>query len=562
MIDSNFHSPGFWEPSQYRALQESESYLFADVDCTRDQRAKRIWIDPAASDHERRVLDRPPRVIERGAQLISFVLGADRYGGPGVGVNGGSGRCVVEQGFQYKGIGRTPLVGTDAHKWHSNGACSLLSCIRELIWSQLTSRVLPRGAATVRALYDCDETCESPEAKILGTLDRGVVAREFILRPAHFMRAPMFGGIRSGGVVIGDLDRVRLLTTRALLDHLGKSPKKDLAKSGVSGATAIISTVIDAISEQIAAAYARRILHGNVSPSNIGWNGEYLDFDTCTTLSEFAPFTMGGFDTLPLGNEHDFIARIARELCYSFARFGLGDVKLTPILRRGVDGEKGRRYERHLNRELLELGGVPRSDLPHVPKALQQRFVELLKQQSRARSAPVYLVPGNCWPPPAHLGNDYPCALVSEAALRILNNTVDRRNDLAREFEILLRDMYKCAAQHCANPANAIESFAFNALRRVAYTKALDRAYLDAQITRAGKSEIEIGMLVEASISAGVAGLQSMESRQLTFSLDKNTVEISADRGVSVDGIPGSWQKAVSLLSECGVVMGGYESRK
>lgn len=33
----------------------------------------------------------------------------DRYGGPGVGFNGGSGRCGITEGFQIKGVGTTPL---------------------------------------------------------------------------------------------------------------------------------------------------------------------------------------------------------------------------------------------------------------------------------------------------------------------------------------------------------------------------------------------------------------------------------------------------------------------
>src|SRR5690348_8288649 len=72
---------------------------------------------------------------------------AERYGGRGVGLNGGGARCGTTGLVQIKGIGKTPLVGvksTEAE--HSYGGASLQEAVREALWGEICHIALPFGA--------------------------------------------------------------------------------------------------------------------------------------------------------------------------------------------------------------------------------------------------------------------------------------------------------------------------------------------------------------------------------------------------------------------------------
>jgi hypothetical protein len=71
---------------------------------------------------------------------------AERYGGIGIGTNGGGARCGYYKSYQIKGVGRTPLVGKDCETWHSYGGLSLFDAIYEAIYSKILNNVLPKGA--------------------------------------------------------------------------------------------------------------------------------------------------------------------------------------------------------------------------------------------------------------------------------------------------------------------------------------------------------------------------------------------------------------------------------
>jgi hypothetical protein len=71
---------------------------------------------------------------------------ADRYGGAGIGRNGGSGRNALVNGFLVKGVGRTPLVGQSTPLSHASGGAYLEECVREAIFSEVVSHDFPYGA--------------------------------------------------------------------------------------------------------------------------------------------------------------------------------------------------------------------------------------------------------------------------------------------------------------------------------------------------------------------------------------------------------------------------------
>jgi uncharacterized protein YdiU (UPF0061 family) len=107
---------------------------------------------------------------------------ADRYGGPGLGHHGGSGRVGITAGFQAKGIGITPLVGRLADARHSNGAVSLEEAIREVIYSELAEGELPSGSIPVIAVIKTGTRTAWGEA-------RAVVVRPDFFRAGYLERA-------------------------------------------------------------------------------------------------------------------------------------------------------------------------------------------------------------------------------------------------------------------------------------------------------------------------------------------------------------------------------------
>lgn len=77
------------------------------------------------------------------AKRISFT--GERYGGIGIGTNGGGARCGNYNGFQYKGIGCNFLASNATKKSHANGTLTLLDGITEVIYSEVLSQLLPMG---------------------------------------------------------------------------------------------------------------------------------------------------------------------------------------------------------------------------------------------------------------------------------------------------------------------------------------------------------------------------------------------------------------------------------
>ena len=74
---------------------------------------------------------------------IQRIVNVERYGGSGIGVNGGDVRCGYFDGISTKGMRRSSLAGKDAPFWHSYGGASLRDGIREVILGEyLTMRCL------------------------------------------------------------------------------------------------------------------------------------------------------------------------------------------------------------------------------------------------------------------------------------------------------------------------------------------------------------------------------------------------------------------------------------
>lgn len=74
---------------------------------------------------------------------------AERYGGFGIGYNGGGARCGSLGPFQVKGCGKNLLAGADQDVHHSYGGFKALYAAHEAIYGSILEGILPLGAVRI-----------------------------------------------------------------------------------------------------------------------------------------------------------------------------------------------------------------------------------------------------------------------------------------------------------------------------------------------------------------------------------------------------------------------------
>ncbi|HEX6374862.1 MAG TPA: hypothetical protein VFZ91_03985 [Allosphingosinicella sp.] len=245
--------------------------------------ARVIWLnkaapevdDPSPASREREALRRA-RLIESCAYLVSdrrtvTAHGwADRYGGSGIGTNGGSGRSVVLDGYSVKGVGPTPLIGVGTPLAHSSGGAYLEEAIREILFSRLLQRIMPHGASPIVAVIDTGIDQQWHLEGGIKTERRVLIVRRFALRPAHFQRAYRY---RPAGYEGKRADIARVAHNFRTF-------------SGLFAAAGLRQRLEDCYgrwAEQLAFALVHNVALGP-SPSNVTLEGEVMDFGACSTL--------------------------------------------------------------------------------------------------------------------------------------------------------------------------------------------------------------------------------------------------------------------------------------
>ena len=188
--------------------------------------ARVLWINPKAiqndciysgdkndlKNYERHILDSCAYEVESTSFGLTstrdLVIGyADRYGGTGIGNNGGSGRAVVINGYHVKGIGKTPLVSSLPEDIFSTGEAYLEECVRETIFSELVSLEFPHSSIPTLAIIDTGISQISNTTKGQIFKRRTLLVRPSFIRPAHFERAT---GFVNGNAKVGEQDQRRV----------------------------------------------------------------------------------------------------------------------------------------------------------------------------------------------------------------------------------------------------------------------------------------------------------------------------------------------------------------
>lgn len=223
---------------------------------------------------------------------------AERYGGAGIGTHGGGVRCGLEGDYQSKGIGCNSLIGDNSPPDYSHGGISLFEAIKEAIWGEVFHYALPYSAARVPAVIATGTRCwwvverwgEEALRERYGEdiyIPRGLIIRQAAIRPAHFERAVLFSRPTAlAKELCPDPQRVRdsmKILHRALplaeqhLHHASEMSQAERLRYGMA-------EMAHRFAMQEAAARTKKLIHGNMSSSNICLDGRWIDFGSVTAL--------------------------------------------------------------------------------------------------------------------------------------------------------------------------------------------------------------------------------------------------------------------------------------
>lgn len=202
----------------------------------------------------------------------------DRYGGRGLGRNGGSGRSSLVGDFYLKGVGQTPLLGMSTDATHLSGGAYLEECAKEVVISEVVAAEFPWGCVPVTALCLTGESVVWAQQEGEKHERQCILARPPFMRPAHFERAIGFDP--------ADLNEITLDQKRVLfsIDHLQARCATE------EGLLTELSEFWSRWSEQIAYGFAHRLSSGGLSTANVSIDGRWVDFGSWASLPSWGRY--------------------------------------------------------------------------------------------------------------------------------------------------------------------------------------------------------------------------------------------------------------------------------
>ncbi|WOB28680.1 protein adenylyltransferase SelO family protein [Xanthomonas dyei] len=248
-------------------------------------------------------------------------LGADRYGGSGGAIHGGSGRCGSDGTLIAKGTGPTPLV-SEAHDWsHSHGCLYLYDAIREAVASEILNAELPHGVVPIVAIIDAGFSLARTDADEPERC--AILIRPAFLRLAHFERSLYFGTSGSSGS-----DQFQdSLRVRDAVHFAEEQAQHDAGHSNGLGFD--LSQLYLRLAEQIAASRAHRLWTGRPTSDNITSNAQFLDFGGFRAVPSWKYGTDGHGHFF--GNEMRDVRHSLPSLAYFFKKYSRFDKAISDI---------------------------------------------------------------------------------------------------------------------------------------------------------------------------------------------------------------------------------------
>lgn len=241
---------------------------------------------------------------------------AEGYGGVGVGSNGGAGRTGQLGAIQVKGIGPTPLIGRDQSYFHSYGGACLEEALVEAIWSRVLRHALPHGSVDVTRVITTGTVVKRkyPRSGKLACSPRALIYRAPTWRWGHAMRSTWFRPSDQTQGSAFDVER-----TRAGIERLVSMSNKRLLN--VQDILGWVKSAIERQASQVGAARGLRIMHGSLTPSNMSWDGRWLDFaGGASTVSGFSRMILprGAPDFL---NEEQLLREALPDFCFYIQKY-------------------------------------------------------------------------------------------------------------------------------------------------------------------------------------------------------------------------------------------------
>ncbi len=281
----------------------------------------------------------------------SITAVSDRYGGEGIGSNGGSGRACYVNGYHIKGIGRTPLVSPLTDKAHASGGAYLEECAREAVLSEIVDAEFPHGSVPVLAIIDTGfvqiwDTDNGPKME-----RRCLLVRPAFLRPAHFMRAlDYIGHHHHDGMK--DAQRVALMMKQACTQF------------GSDQFSGQWESFWSTWAEQLAYAFVHRLNHGGNSESNIALDGRLLDFGGMSALPSWARIllTQGGW---PAGADMHYLFH-AQQSASAMLGKHLGQEWMLAEKWQSLQAAAFAAYKKTVLCEVLRVSGLTRVQIKHL----------------------------------------------------------------------------------------------------------------------------------------------------------------------------------------------------
>lgn len=299
----------------------------------------------------------------------------ERYGGSGIGVNGGGVRCGMFDGMTVKGIGKSQLAGTTAPFWHSYGGASIKEAIREVIWGEVFDSALPFGAVRVEAIIATGTSVPLRYVDAYGnnSCSRALILRKPFIRPAHYMRASFFQpSSKFSSTYLSDSER-----TQVALSTIFDALRSSLNILSINDFYFLLRTAFLRYASQIAIARAKRLIHGSISSSNITLDGRILDFGMTSSVSDFGRIIIARGCPDATQQHHGIINTLV-ELGYYLNRYNPQLIKSRKNWQRDIREHFMCEYENAFRIQLIKLSGFPESAIEALSFIEKLNFSNIL----------------------------------------------------------------------------------------------------------------------------------------------------------------------------------------
>lgn len=418
---------------------------------------------------------------------------AERYGGYGVGENGGGVRCGNYLGYQIKGIGKNPLVGPETSQWHSYGGLNAKDAIHEAIYAQVLNMIMPLGCAKIfgviltssdGAYYEVTEFASGREVIGWGAL----LIREICIRPGHYVRTPLYVPRKDQGLRISaDVIRVRNANKHLLYQF-----------NGIHNLQNHIRCFIDGCANQLGFSKMARITHGAISSSNVCFDGRWIDLTNTSFIG--GGQNIGGLTTF---NEEQFIIpSILSEFIDTFSKYtGIWIDKKSAISY--YHKKLGYWYTRHVSYLLgLEIENLDGVDEKHI-NYLTEISLKILNSGKFSH---------NNWP--THLsdadiilqyqiGLFYSLAGMDQDSLNVLTKVCDQVALDKDRLLVSINAIYASVVQKSALMSRGalIKKHCMHALKRTIFSEYFFKGRLELAISEhLNRSPFTVGNLINDSI--------------------------------------------------------------